>query len=151
MDTASSKGIIGLSVWKKAESVLKILITGSILGQTGDSMKREDVAKYHEAIGVTNLFSKGARLQNTCQQLIRILLAATGQKFNIDDVRNYQINELGRSDKNTCLLELLPLPSPSSQDWIIIKLVITIKLYLPLLNIQLAEVLPMNILIGLAK
>jgi len=77
----------------------------------------EDVAEYHDAIGVTNLFSEGARLQPTWNKLIRIILSSTRSDFNIEDVRNYQIKELGRSNRNTCLLELFPLPSPSASEW----------------------------------
>jgi hypothetical protein len=38
--------------------------------------------------------------------------------MDLDHIRDYQIYELGRKDKETCLLELLPLPSPSVNDWI---------------------------------
>lgn len=78
----------------------------------------EDVAEYHRAMGADALFSEGATSQKTWEGLIYILLAATLQDLNKEDVLNYQINELGRRDKNTCLLELFPLPSPSIQDWL---------------------------------
>ncbi|WP_242046609.1 hypothetical protein [Cylindrospermum sp. FACHB-282] len=74
----------------------------------------DDVAKYHEDMGAWD-----AKIQNTWKGLIRITLSANG-KENIDteDVRQYQVNKLGREDKETCLLELLPLPSPSINNWI---------------------------------
>ena len=77
----------------------------------------EDVAEYHKAIEVNDLFEEGARLQPTWDKLIRVLLSATLPEFNIEKVLTYQKKELGRSNRNTCLLELFPLPSPSVSDW----------------------------------
>ncbi|MEH2372129.1 hypothetical protein [Nostoc sp.] len=74
----------------------------------------EDIAEYHIAMETWD-----AKIQPTWKGLIRIILSAKGRE-NIDreDVRKYQIDELGRKDKETCLLELLPLPSPSLKHWI---------------------------------
>ena len=77
----------------------------------------DDVAEYHEDMG---LWDK--KIQKTWKGLIRITLSANGQyNINTDDVRKYQLDELGRKDKETCLLELFPLPSPSIDDWIYAK------------------------------
>lgn len=74
----------------------------------------EDVAEYNIDVGAWD-----EKLQPTWNKLIRIVLSAKGNKnINIEDVRKYQFNELGRKDKETCLLELLPLPSPSLAHWI---------------------------------
>ncbi|GAX36246.1 hypothetical protein [Nodularia sp. NIES-3585] len=80
----------------------------------------EDVAEYHIALGYGESFKQGAKLlQPTWNKLIRIVLSAKGnENINTEDVRKYQINELGRIGKETCLLELLPLPSPSLDHWI---------------------------------
>ena len=77
----------------------------------------DDVAEYHE-----DMECWGGKIQNTWKGLIRITLSANGQD-NIDakDVHKYQLDELGRRDKETCLLELLTLPSPSIDDWIYAK------------------------------
>jgi hypothetical protein len=74
----------------------------------------DDVAEYHIDMGTWD-----ERIQPTWNKLIRIVLSAK-EKENIDleDVRQYQINELGRKDKESCLLELFPLPSRSLKDWI---------------------------------
>lgn len=62
------------------------------------------------------------RIGMTWKGLIRITLSANGQdNINAEDVRKYQVEELGRKDKETCLLELFPLPSPSIDDWIYAK------------------------------
>lgn len=74
----------------------------------------EDLAEYHIDLGAWN-----EELQNTWNNLIRIVLsAAENENINTKDVLTYQINELGRIGKETCLLELLPLPSPSLDHWI---------------------------------
>ncbi|MBN3870541.1 hypothetical protein [Nostoc sp. JL33] len=74
----------------------------------------DDVAEYHIDMGTWD-----ERIQPTWNKLIRIVLSAKGTgNIDIEDVRKYQINELARKDKETCLLELLPLPSPSLKHWI---------------------------------
>ncbi|WP_066376885.1 hypothetical protein [Anabaena sp. CA = ATCC 33047] len=79
----------------------------------------DDVAEYHIDMGWAAGFKPGAAIQPTWKGLIRILLSAEGREnITVEDVRKYQISELGRKDKDTCLLELLPLPSPSLNDWI---------------------------------
>ncbi len=77
----------------------------------------EDVKEYHEDMGVS---VKGN--QNTWNKLIRILLSAKRvENIDIKDVKEYQSSQLGRKEKETCLLELLPLPSKSVKDWIYSK------------------------------
>ncbi|WP_392482421.1 hypothetical protein [Nostoc sp. C110] len=80
----------------------------------------EDIAEYHEAIGYGASFKPGAKLDvPVWRTLIRIILSAKGKdNIDLEDIRKYQIEELGRKDKETCLLELLPLPSPSLKHWI---------------------------------
>ncbi|MEH2255369.1 hypothetical protein [Nostoc sp.] len=79
----------------------------------------DDVAEYHIDIGLGEIFQLGAAIQPTWNKLIRIVLTAKGKEnIAIEYISKYQINELGRKDKETCLLELLPLPSPSLKHWI---------------------------------
>ena len=78
----------------------------------------EDVAEYHFAIGIPKHFRDPAKLQPTWNKLIRILLSAQGQPGTTDDVREYQKSSLGRPNGDSCLLELLPLPSPSTGKWL---------------------------------
>lgn len=74
----------------------------------------DDVAEYH-----IDMETWDARIQPTWNKLIRIVLSAKGTgNIDIEDVRQYQINELARKYKETCLLELLPLPSPSLKHWV---------------------------------
>lgn len=78
----------------------------------------EDVVEYHAAFGVTHLFGERPRLQSTWNKLIRILLSAEGQPVFTEAVRQYQGKMLARKDGDSCLLELLPLPSPSTAHWL---------------------------------
>jgi len=78
----------------------------------------EDVAAYHTAIGITHLFGDRPRLQSTWSMLIRILLTSKGQIPTTEQVREYQKTSLGRSAGDHCLVELLPLPSPSTSHWL---------------------------------
>lgn len=80
-----------------------------------------DLYQFHYLIGITHFFQPPVKLQTTWSKLIRLLLSAQG-KFPISqDIRDYQIRLLGRIDGETCLLELLPLPSPSTNQWIYAK------------------------------
>ncbi|MHC5743477.1 MAG: hypothetical protein ACYTXT_16445 [Nostoc sp.] len=80
----------------------------------------EDIAEYHESIGYGASFKPGAKLDvPVWRTLIRIILSAKGNdNIDLEDIRKYQIEKLGRKDKETCLLELFPLPSPSRKYWI---------------------------------
>jgi hypothetical protein len=57
------------------------------------------------------------RPQSTWKQLIRMALIAQGKSPSLDDIRTYQRDRMGRVDGDMCLLELLPLPSPSTGHW----------------------------------
>lgn len=78
----------------------------------------EDVAEYHTEVGITHLFNETPKLQPTWNKLIRTLLTSDGQVPTTEQVRNYQKTSLGRPNGNTCLVELLPLPSPSMGRWL---------------------------------
>jgi hypothetical protein len=68
---------------------------------------------------VTRWFCNHPPVQTTWGKLIRILLAAQGQQsITADHLRYYQRDHLARSDGGTCLLEFLPLPSPSTGHWL---------------------------------
>jgi hypothetical protein len=81
-------------------------------------LELEDVADYHFSIGIPDHFKDPVKLQRTWNKLIRILLAAEGIEIKLDDVREYQKSYLGRLNVDSCLIELLPLPSPSTGSWL---------------------------------
>jgi len=78
----------------------------------------EDVADYHREFGISKYWESRPPLEATWSKIIRILLAAKGIDPSTEDVRAYQRDHLGREGKETCLLELLPLPSPSTNHWL---------------------------------
>jgi hypothetical protein len=83
----------------------------------------DDLAGFHYAIAdiepwVTRHFAEQPKIQTTWGKLIRIVLAAEGRSTSLDAVKAFQRDELGRSTSDNCLLELLPLPSPSTGHWI---------------------------------
>lgn len=78
----------------------------------------EDLKHYHDKIGVTQWFGSRAKLQPTWNKLIRIIYGIKGFSPQTDDIREYQRTQLGRFNGETCLAELMPLPSPSSNHWL---------------------------------
>jgi len=101
------------------------------------SREIDDVAEYHIAMGLTkeeklienisqstkwlNLEAQwlNSGIQHTWRGLIHIILTIEGQEdIKPKDVRQYQVEKLARKGKETCLLELFPLPSPGIGHWI---------------------------------
>ena len=81
-------------------------------------LELEDVAVYHAEIGEEWWFSPQPKLQPTWNRLIRIELSAKGQDVHTEHVRAYQKEHWGRLNGTNCLVELLPLPSPSLGHWL---------------------------------
>ncbi len=66
-------------------------------------------------------FEEGAPTQSTYRKLIYIYLYLQNREEpHLEDIRKFQIKELGRKKSNHALLELMPLPSRSIQpkDWL---------------------------------
>jgi hypothetical protein len=63
-------------------------------------------------------FSEGAKIQRTWGRLIRIILSIKNQKLDIEIIRNFQKDKLGRIEGNNFLLELLPLPNKNMSEWL---------------------------------
>lgn len=83
----------------------------------------EDVAGYHIELGIPEPFrDKKPKLQKTWNALIRILLSINnGVPPTHDEVLAYQKNLWARQNGNECLLELFPLPSRSTSDWLYVE------------------------------
>lgn len=79
----------------------------------------DDVAEYHRAIGLTRNFDSPPRLQTTWGKLIRVYFGLSGDvPPDAEAVRTFQAHTFARRGSDTCLLELLPLPSPSTAVWL---------------------------------
>jgi hypothetical protein len=96
------------------EEIQRRLLAWQALG----CQELEDACEFHEHIGASRLFGARAKLQTTWGQLCRIVLASKGQPTDAESVRLYQGLRLGRRHEETCLLELLPLPSKAIGEWI---------------------------------
>ncbi|HKP53021.1 MAG TPA: hypothetical protein VJ183_10245 [Chloroflexia bacterium] len=78
----------------------------------------EGPGESHSEFGVSPFFKKQPKSQPTWNKLIRILLSIEGKNPTLQEVKSYQATNLGKSDSDTCLLELLPLPSPHTGKWL---------------------------------
>ena len=86
--------------------------------QNRGQMVTEDLVEYHAAIGITRYFGAQPKFQSTWSKLVRVLHILEGKPVATDTLRQTQGAAFGRSDGSSCLLELLPLPSPSTSHWL---------------------------------
>ena len=77
----------------------------------------EDAPTFYPDAGNKRWHGAAAVLQPTWAQLLRMLLAARGMPTTNEALLDYQRRHLGSRGGETCLAELLPLPSPSTKDW----------------------------------
>ncbi|CAI4034069.1 hypothetical protein DNFV4_04513 [Nitrospira tepida] len=75
----------------------------------------QDLYEYHYRIGVDWWFRPKAKLQKTWAKLIRMLFVLDGKPVDVDSIREFQSDKWGRTKSKTCLLELFPLPCPSTK------------------------------------
>lgn len=85
--------------------------------QSRGAQELEDARAYHQALGMDQFFREPVQLQPTWAQLCRVALAAQGAPGDLEAIKAYQKEKLGRQDGETCLLALLPLPTPGTDRW----------------------------------
>lgn len=81
-----------------------------------------DAADFHDRVRdsrgpLGRIFRADGRIQPSWGPLIRFLLRMQGSSTSRSCVRAAQAREWGRQNSETCLVELLPLPSQSADDW----------------------------------
>jgi hypothetical protein len=76
-----------------------------------------DIVDFHHLIHHPEYFRNPVKLQRTWMQQARIVLASKEHASTTDAVKVYQRDRIGRKGDETCLLELLPFPSPHSSTW----------------------------------
>lgn len=77
-----------------------------------------DIKELHELIDQHHWFSVFAHSQTTWQGVIKIVLAAMSTITPCElDTKEYQRSRFARSDGDTAMLDLMPLPSPDSKIW----------------------------------
>jgi hypothetical protein len=78
----------------------------------------EDLADFHHAACLMpDWFSKNAWIQTTWKPLILAALTAEGSVTDDKTILEHQRTTLGREDGETTIIEFLPLPSPSGNNW----------------------------------
>lgn len=78
-----------------------------------------DLYQFHQRIGITQFFEGDKpKIQKTWKRLCGYHLSLSSPTFDTESLRTFQATQLGRYNSETCLLELLPLPSSSLNDWI---------------------------------
>lgn len=78
----------------------------------------EDVRDYHYAIGIEKFFREPVFLQRTWGHLIRIFLSMNSKPVDLPNIKDFQKNLFAREEGSTCIMELMPLPSPSTAKWL---------------------------------
>ena len=83
----------------------------------------EDLVAHATAFGwAEKYFGERPKNQPTWNKLIRIILSAEGNDpMTLNKVKQFQRTALGRQESDNCLLELFPLPSPSTNKWLYAK------------------------------
>ena len=76
----------------------------------------EDLRDFQVTKGNVDYFLDPQKLQSTWAGLVRVVMGTERVEASVAEVKSYQANNLGRQTGSTCLLELLPLPSPSTAD-----------------------------------
>jgi hypothetical protein len=86
-----------------------------------DSLGRQrlaDIRPFHRQLGGRDWFSTPTPLQRTWRPLMRTRYAAEGLWFDRAELKRYQSIELASAHGDIALMELRPLPSRNSKDWI---------------------------------
>ena len=81
-----------------------------------DKQSQEDVRNWKKWFGLEKTIAS----QSTWRGLIRLFLGLTSdtrREIPLDSIKDFQVEHFGQTDSDTCLLELLPLPSPHVADW----------------------------------
>lgn len=68
-------------------------------------------------LGYQDFFKNNPRSQITWRALIKILLSIEKKDTSLNSVKEFQKNKLGAQRSNHALIELMPLPSPSTNKW----------------------------------
>lgn len=78
----------------------------------------EDLRRFSNALEGKRWFDDQPPIQSTWAGLAAVALCAEGRSAGRESIRRYQRDELATVAGRTALIELLPLPSPSTSHWI---------------------------------
>ena len=77
----------------------------------------EDAPTFYPESGNQGWHGECSSIQATWKQLIRMLLLARSERDDDRDILDYQRLYFGTATGDTCMAELLPLPSPDTAIW----------------------------------
>lgn len=83
----------------------------------GDDSELEDCVEFNTELGFPEFFQPKPAKQPTWSMLSRVVLSIKRWPTNQSNIADYRRQFLGKRHGQTCLLELLPLPSPGSGNW----------------------------------
>ena len=100
------------------EEVAKRLNVWSDLGCT----PLIDNYQYHKGVdgyAFDHFFEGNIKQQPTWAKLIRTMLVINdaNKEYQSQDIKDFQSKKWGRADSENCVIEIFPLPSPSSVQW----------------------------------
>jgi hypothetical protein len=89
----------------------------------GKATGLSDCRAFHRKIGVDKWHrtEPKAALQSTWKQLIRVLFASRRQNTGLETIRRYQAQEWGKSNGETCIIELSGLPAKGLKQGVTIR------------------------------
>ncbi len=68
-------------------------------------------------LGFSDFFKEKPKSQPTWRALIKILLSLKGEDLSLNTIKEFQKIKLGSENSDHAIIELMPLPSPSTKDW----------------------------------
>ena len=77
----------------------------------------EDCAEAHKILGITKFHTGKKKIQSTWRGMCCIMLRLEGKPDDLESIRNYQADYLGRFQGNSLLCELMPIPKPKMKVW----------------------------------
>lgn len=76
-----------------------------------------DCRDAHALLGITKHHWGRKVIQKTWRGMCYVMLRLDGKSADRESIRNYQADQLGRSDGASLLCELMPIPKPNLASW----------------------------------
>lgn len=77
----------------------------------------EDLKRAHMLTDIREHHIGKRRIQPTWRGMCYLMLSCRDEETGKESIRNYQSDQLGRSNGDTLLLELLPIPKKKAHEW----------------------------------
>lgn len=77
----------------------------------------EDLARAHQILGITKHYEGRKVIQPTWRGMCYVMLGLGGHQTDVESIRQYQAERLGRFQGETLLCEMMPIPKPRIGSW----------------------------------